>query len=297
MKSKRAIVGTLIASLVIGLAAQEMPKQISTPAAPTGASTFAEADGDAIPIGRSRRIASKILAEDRLLQVRLPRDYDSAPDKRYPVLLQLDGEYAFLLAVAAVEQAAVLEQAPGVPDMIVVGIPNVRDLRGRDILPAHSQYAPKDADPARFLCFLREEALPYLEANYRTTETRILVGQSTSGFFAWWALLQDPVLFQGVVAISPSFADCRPYMADEVKAHAGDEALNGTYLYLARGGQGRERGVAESIAMLLPGLEPAKGMIIRTKVYEELGHVPHPALHDALTIMGTDLFPQHSGNK
>jgi predicted alpha/beta superfamily hydrolase len=254
-------------------------------------------EGDAITIGHFRRIASKILGEDRLLQISLPRNYDSNSSKRYPVLFRLDGEFVFSSTVATVEQLVVFEEVPGVPEMIVVGIPNLSKSRGRDMLPPQSQYAPKNADPNQFLRFIKMEVIPFMNVNYRTTDTRILVGQSTSGFFAWWVLLQDPALFQAVVSISPSFADCRPYMVDEVKAHAGDDTLKRAYLQLARGGQGREQGVAESIAMLLPLLEPAKGLTIKTKVYEELGHVPYPALYDALKTMGSDLFSKQPDRK
>lgn len=260
-----------------------------------GTLVFAQEDGDPIAIGHYRKITSEVLGEDRLLQITLPQSYDSSPGKRYPVVYRLDGEFVYLSTVTTVEQVVVLEEAPGVPEMIIVGIPNTD--RGRDMLPPHSQYAPAGADPNRFLQFIKTEAIPFINDNYRTSDVRILVGQSNSGFFAWWALLKEPKLFKGVVSISPSFADCREYMINEITAHARDEGLNGAYLHLARGGLGREEGVAESFAMLLPLLEPADGLTIKTKVYEELGHVPYPALYDALKIMGTDLFsPRPRGN-
>jgi enterochelin esterase-like enzyme len=227
-------------------------------------------------------IASKILEEQRPLQIRLPRGYEEST-QRYPVLYRLDGEFCFSHTVVTVEQLVVFEEAEGVPEMIVVGIPNTN--RGRDMLPAQSQYAPENASPARFLEFLKDEVFPFVEEHYRATDTRILAGQSSSGFFAWWAQLQEPQLF-AAVAISPSFADCRDFMKREVAAHALDAGLSGSYLYLARGDQGREEGVAESLALLLPLIEPSKGLTVRTQVYEELGHVPFPALYDALKAMG-----------
>lgn len=248
---------------------------------------FAEAVGEPVAIGRYRTIASKIQGEQRRLQIHLPPDYDEST-KRHPVLYRLDGEFCFSHTVVTVEQLVVFEEAEGVPEMIVVGIPNTG--RVRDMLPAQSQYAPEDASPVKFLQFLKEEVFPFREKNYRATDTRILVGQSSSGFFAWWALLQEPQLFAAVVAISPSFADCRDFMKSEVAAHALDAGLGASYLHLARGGQGREQGVAESLAMLVPLLEPNKYLTMRTRVYEELGHVPFPALYDARKTMGTDLF-------
>jgi predicted alpha/beta superfamily hydrolase len=246
------------------------------------------AAADPIVIGHTRTISSEVLGEKRLLQIGLPRGYEQS-EKRYPVLFRLDGEMVFLQTLATLETLVYLEQARGVPEMIVVGIPNTD--RGGDMLPAQSQYAPKNrADSARFLRFLRQEVIPFMASNYRTTDTRILVGQSTSGFFAWWAMLRDPKLFRAVVAISPSFADCRDYMARELRAHASDDAPEGAYLHIARGAQGREQGVAESMSILLPLLRPRKGLRLQTKVYEELGHVPFPALYDALKTMGTDLL-------
>jgi predicted alpha/beta superfamily hydrolase len=245
-----------------------------------------------IVVGHTRAISSKILGEERLLQIGLPRNYERS-EKRYPVLFRLDGESVFLQTLAAVEQLVYLEEAKGVPEMIVVGIPNTN--RGRDMLPAQSKYAPKGADPARFLRFLRTEAIPFVASNYRTTDTRILAGQSTSGFFAWWAMLREPKLFEAVVVISPSFADCRDYMVREVRANAGDDALQGAYLHIARGGQGREQGVADSMSILLPLLRPSKGLRLQTQVYDELGHVPFPALYDALKTMGTGPFGANFG--
>lgn len=257
---------------------------------------FAQEDGDPISIGHYRKITSEILGEDRLLQICLPQNYESNSDKKYPVLYRLDGEFILNNTVTSVEQVVTLEEAPGVPEMIIVGIPNHGESRGRDMFPPVSQYAPDDADPSQFLQFIKTELIPFISSNYRTNETRILAGQSNSGFYAWWVLLQEPKLFKGIIAISPSFADFRDYMINEVNTHARDEALNGAYLYMARGGQGREEGVAESLAILLPLLEPASGLTIKTKVYEDLGHVPFPALYDALKTMGTDLFlPQPRG--
>lgn len=139
-------------------------------------SSFAQNDGDPITIGHYRKITSEILGEDRLLQINLPQDYDPNSDKRYPVLFRLDGEFIFNSTVMTVEQVVDFEEVPGVPEMIVVGIPNPDECRGRDMLPPHSQYAPEDADPGRFLRFIKTEVIPFVNVNYRTTQTRIMVG-------------------------------------------------------------------------------------------------------------------------
>ena len=249
------------------------------------ASQWGQQDGDPITIGHYYKIDSTILKEERLLQIHLPRDYDPRAEKRYPVLYCLDGEYCFASSVTTVEQTVYFEEAEGVPAMIVVGIPNPsRECRDRDMFPGQTV----GTGSSRFLQFIKQEVIPFVDTHYLTDGTQHLMGQSSSGFFAWWTQLQEPTLFQGIIATSPSFATCRPYMVDEIQAHVNNENLNKAYLYLARGGLGREEGVAESLGMLLPLLAPAQGLTIRVKVYEELGHVPYPALYDALKTMGTD---------
>ncbi len=249
------------------------------------ASLWAQKDGDPITIGHYCKLDSAILNEERILQISLPRNYDPHAEKRYPVLYCLDGEYCFASSVTTVEQTVYFEEAEGVPAMIVVGIPNPsRECRDRDMFPGQTA----GTGSSRFLQFIQQEVIAFVDSHYLTNGTQLLMGQSSSGFFAWWTQLQEPTLFQGIIATSPSFATCRPYMINEIQTHAENDNLNKAYLYLARGTLGREEGVAESMAMFLPLLAPAEGLTIRVKVYEELGHVPYPALYNALKTMGTD---------
>jgi hypothetical protein len=94
--------------------------------------------------------------------------------------------------------------------MIVVGVGNTD--RTRDLTPTHPDVSPDDGvDPYptaggadRFLRFLGEELLPWIDGTYRTLPYRILVGHSFGGLFAVHALTSAPATFHAYVAVSPS---------------------------------------------------------------------------------------------
>jgi uncharacterized protein len=51
---------------------------------------------------------------------------------------------------------------------------------------------------------MKKELLPRIEAQYRTMPYRILAGHSVTGLFALYAFVEDPTVFQAVVAMDPS---------------------------------------------------------------------------------------------
>jgi len=98
-----------------------------------------------------------------------------------------------------------------IPEMMVVAIPNT--FRTRDLTPTHttkSESGKQEPSLASsgggeaFLNFLQNELIPHIEANYRTLPHRVLVGHSLGGLLATDALLRQPPIFQGYIAIDPS---------------------------------------------------------------------------------------------
>src|SRR5690606_11071692 len=126
--------------------------------------------------------------------------YEQSTEK-YPVLYMLDGDGHFRHASGAV---AFLAANGRIPPMIEVGIGNSDRTRER---------TPPTADPAmrkgsggadRFLQFISDEVVPYVEANNRTIGHRVLAGHSFGGLFGLHSLVTRPERFNGYIAISPS---------------------------------------------------------------------------------------------
>lgn len=166
----------------------------------------ADLRAEPLVIGESLRLDSTVLGETRRINVYLPAGYAEAPQRRWPVLYMPDGGMAEdFLHVAGLLQisAANLTMRP----FILVGIENTerrRDLTGPTEQAEDRKIAPRVGGSAAFRRFLREELMPMVEARYRTTQERALIGESLAGLFVveTWAL--EPTLFDHYIAIDPS---------------------------------------------------------------------------------------------
>lgn len=170
-------------------------------AAPAGA----QAAGTPDEIGRTIPIESRVLGETRQISVTLPRNYATSAE-RYPVLVVLDGEFEHEIAASIARFYAATSI---LPPTIVIGVRNVDRMRDMTTKPAPSFTPPKEAVASaggadRFLTFLADELLPYVDRSYRTAPMRVLVGHSLGGMFALYALAQRPTAFTGYVVMEPA---------------------------------------------------------------------------------------------
>lgn len=148
------------------------------------------------------------------VRVALPLSYEGG-DARYPVLVVLDADLLFGLAVDTsrllpLEAVPVFLGEARVPETIVVGIgypggiDEMSRERGRDLDPAPEGEDPETVGAEAFHRFLVEDALPWVDATWRTEpEDRTLVGVSRGGVFALLSAFAHPGTFARIAAISP----------------------------------------------------------------------------------------------
>lgn len=228
---------------------------------------------------RSGTLASRALGENREFWVSLPDAYDGSGE-RYPVLYMMDGEFNFNSGqIGGLRHAA---QMGEIPEFIVVGIPNTD--RAKDSF--QEEFAYSDGSRAggradRFLDFIRQELVPYIDRNYRTEKFRVLYGTSNMGFTVVHALFRNPELADYYVAASatlrvPGFIARRDQLIREFKGGKRRLALvmgeNDYPTILSQNGELKE--ACDSIA-------PA-GLSCRFIVVENAGHVPGDALLQGL---------------
>ena len=175
-------------------------------------SAKAQEEGHTIGIGERFSLASEVLGENRAYWIHLPASYNDTTyvPQRYPVLYLLDGDTDFHFTSGVVQ---VMSKGSNlqIPELIVVGIPNVN--RTRDLTPTHSKTG-LDSKESRslassgggnaFLKFLRDELIEHIDKTYRTLPYRVLVGHSLSGLFVLYAFLDAPEVFQAYIAMDPS---------------------------------------------------------------------------------------------
>ncbi len=167
--------------------------------------SFSSYSQNAITIGKTETIHSKILKEDRILEIHMPKDYEES-DKTYPVLYLLDSFYNFSHAVGSVEY---LQLNRLIPDMIVVGIRNTN--RNRDLSPNSPELSTEElermgttGEANNFMAFLEKELIPHVEKTYKAAPYRVIVGHSLGGLFNVYTFFKKPELFDAYLTISPS---------------------------------------------------------------------------------------------
>lgn len=158
-----------------------------------------------ITIGETHTLASKPLAQDRIVNVYLPADYATS-GKTYPVLYLIDGglDQDFLHISGTTALGALWARSRSV---IVVGIATLdrkRELIGPTKDAALLKQFPTAGGSAAFRAFVRDEVMPLVSARYRVSGETAVIGESLAGLFIVETFLTEPDLFDHYAAISPS---------------------------------------------------------------------------------------------
>jgi predicted alpha/beta superfamily hydrolase len=230
-----------------------------------------------IEIGIETSIWSETLGENRPLRIYTP---PSQQQRRGPaaVLYLLDGANNFVHTAAAVE---FLTGTGRIPEMIVVGIPNLD--RGKDLTPTTPGCKENCGGGDRFLTFLTTELAPWVERRYRTSPFRIIAGHSRGGLFALHTLLNHPEAFNAYVAMSPAL-----WWNDQAVVADMEAKLKGLpprrFLYMTDGDEAEQltNAVAKSVAVLKRAAPTNLDWhYVRLKNEEHMS-TPHRSIYDGL---------------
>lgn len=168
---------------------------------------------DSIEFGQIDSLYSNILEESREIWVYIPENYSAKNEKKkYPVLYLLDGDSHYYSVSGMVRQLSVVNGNTILPEMIVVAIPNSDRNRSRDLTPTHvdidffsdDSITYESGGGDKFLNFLENELVPYIEKNFPVNSYRTYVGHSFGGLSVINALVKKPYLFNNYIAIDPS---------------------------------------------------------------------------------------------
>ena len=140
-------------------------------------------------LGEKFILKSEILDQNREILVRLPNGYGAGKDA-YAVHFILDGEITFKAYTGVVD---IMVAADLIPDVIVVGIPNID--RGQDLNPAKNG--------AKFLEFITLELVPAIDNEYRTQDERLIAGYSMAGNYVMYAFFEGQTYFNKFLSGSP----------------------------------------------------------------------------------------------
>ena len=129
-------------------------------------------------LGKTYKIQSKILKEDRKLNIYTPDGYHPDSSKTYPVIYLLDGSANedFVHIVGIVQ---FLNMIDAMPKSIVIGIANVdrkRDFTFPTTIKKDKEDFPTTGGSANFINFLAKEVQPFVGQNLRQMLLKLLLG-------------------------------------------------------------------------------------------------------------------------
>ncbi len=197
---------------------------------------------------------SKYLAMKRNVVVLLPPDYESAEERRYPVLYMQDGQNLFNEATSfngiewkMDETAHRLMQANQVSPAIIVGVFNT-ELRNSEYTPpgmSTNDAKHPDSKADAYGKFLVEELKPFVDARYRTMKERehtAIGGSAMGGLVSIYVAETHPDVFGAVAVCSPWLRspDGQKKLLPELMNEA--KFVRGTRWYIDMGTKGNGAG-------------------------------------------------------
>lgn len=164
---------------------------------------FAQQD---LSLGKIYQLPSKILNENRVLNIYTPEGYHSDSVKSYPVIYLLDGSANedFIHITGIVQFLTMIE---AMPKSIVVGIANVdrrRDFTFPTSIVKDKQDFPTTGSSAKFINFLADELQPFVQKTFKTNGEKTIIGQSFGALLATEVLMKRANLFNNYMIVSPS---------------------------------------------------------------------------------------------
>ena len=197
-------------------------------------------DHQLLGLGTQYILKSEILEEERPIIISLPHGYENN-DANYPVLYLLDGLGNIKHEIGTVE---LLTDSGIIPPMIIIAIESLD--RSRDLTPSRagqgvygglgdSAIAQSGGAP-KFLQFLEEELIPYVESNFRTHSYRLLEGHSFGGLFSTYALMEKPDIFDAFIIQAPALWWNKEEMTAKAKTFFKSNSNLDNAIYFGIGG-------------------------------------------------------------
>ncbi len=244
--------------------------------------TMVNATPEVLSYGVADNIESKAYDAKRRFMVSLPERYQAYPQRHYPVLYVMDGDFQFRhTAMLAHTQSRMGK----LPPMIVVGIANQGNP---DYLYSTTWKSEKEGDEFGgidvMMQHLSQELVPYIDKHYRTSGTNAVAGYSLGGLFVLQAMMAKDTPFSAFISMSPSLwydnYSFNNQLVEFIKANK-DKSLPPLFLSVANE-QGM--GIRDFHTLLT---EQAPGWQVTFNTYPNETHYTTaiPAMMDGLNIL------------
>lgn len=143
---------------------------------------------------------SSALGETRTVTIVTPAFYEDKGDKKYPVVIILDGEYLLEPVNGLMSYANYWDD---LPDVILVAVNQNKDNKREDDAEYDQETGYPFGRGAAFYNFIAQELLPHLDKSYNTAPYRAICGHNITAGFLNTFLYSDKPLFNAYISLSP----------------------------------------------------------------------------------------------
>lgn len=147
-----------------------------------------------------RSFPSDVLGEDRNVKILKPRNYAQNPEKTYPLIIVLDGDYLFEPVAGTVDYLSYWDQ---MPESFVVGI-NQRESR-YDESEINRESGFPEAQTMKFMDFVME-LKQTMEDEYRVAPFTVIVAKDITANIASYYLMRKKIPVNALLQIDPDYS-------------------------------------------------------------------------------------------
>ncbi len=239
-----------------------------------------------IEIGQQFVIKSRVLDQDRSVMLYLPDSYDYG-NQAYPVLYMTDARSHFYHFSAIADFQAQVNRMPEIIIVALVNIDRTHDLSPNPGAVLAKKY-PTAGGANRFIAFIRDELIPFIEKNYRTQPYRLHVGNSLGGLLVAHSFVTEPDLFNAYISISPPLHWNNFNTLTKMDQLLSGIPLQSKFFYMTMADADREimlKGTRDMAAVL--ARHPDQGVRFTYKMMENEDHSSnaHRSLYNALEAL------------
>ncbi|MCU7549009.1 alpha/beta hydrolase-fold protein [Chitinophagaceae bacterium LB-8] len=237
-------------------------------------------------------LTSKVLNQKRKITIYRPPVLSKYSESVSPVFYVLDGEFSAFYYCTLVNYCC--QRMPGLPPITVVGIENEPSFitesggtnsigRNRDFTPIvarDSTFYKTSGGAEKFLQFINEELVPFVEKDYKKMPYRVFAGNSLGGWLVMHTFLKHPGMFNAYIATSPAMQmDKSAYMQTVEETILNATERNNRLFFSVGNEPDPYLPNARKIDSLLKN-KNFKGLTYRFTYYPKEGHSTLKAMQD-----------------
>lgn len=240
-------------------------------------------------------IKSNILEEERACLISLPDSYydSSEEDKKYPIMILLDGDSHFKTASGIVHfMSSNRNRNHLMPKSIIIAIENVDRERDFTVTKIKTKRTNTMGGGRNFLDFIEKELVPFIDENYRTEPSRTLVGHSLGGLLTLNSYIDKNSIFDNYISIDPSIWWNEEVMNNKVDSISTKSLYKKLYIATANQGEAnyeRNKKKHDSLYALMTNKSDGP-LNVEIEYFEKENHrsVPLIALYEGLKYLNRE---------